>query len=189
MKARKLMLVAVLVAGAVSGLWADTPVRMAIVKRGEGVYKVIYSGDASESTITIKNRFGEVVFSERINSAKGFILPLNFSRLQPGVYTVEVVSGRERFTDEIFHGEETKSPEAPFIAHITRLSANRYLCSVKATAHLPLKLTVLSESGEAFAVHPVTEAETAFVISLQNFTGRPVFVLENSYGQSVTIRK
>lgn len=187
----RLIAVAMLVAGVVTTSLADEPakLKMAIVKRSEHVYKVIYSGDAAETILTLKNHFGELVYFTHINSARGFILPLNFTNMQPGRYTIEVVSGRERFSETISYGGTVDKNTIPFIAHVSRLGANRYLCSVKSDGHLPVTLNVQDANGETLAQHRIDQAETAFVISLKNFSGKPIFVLNDATGHSVTIKK
>ncbi len=188
MKMRMLITVTMLVAGVVTTALADTPARFAVVKRGESVYKLIYTGAAAEAIIAVKNRFDEVVFSERINSSNGFMLPLNFSGLQPGRYTVEVTSGKEKFTGVIEHGAAgSEANNKPFAAHVTRLKDARYLCSVRANA--PVTLFVQNAQGETLATHSFTQSEGALVISLKKFSGRPIFVLQDVNGQTVTIQK
>ncbi len=186
MKARFWITVTMLVAGVVTTALADEPARFAVVKRCEGVYKVIYTGTASQTIITVKNRFGETVFTERINSAKGFILPLNFSKLTPGLYTVEVNAGGERYVEEVYHGV-TGTSNTPLVAHVARIAASRYLLSVKSGA--PVTLYVQNAQGETMAAHNFTTTESAWVISLKDFAGRPVFVVQDENGQTVTIEK
>lgn len=187
MKVRMMFAVAMLVAGVVTETLADGPAKLAIVKRSAHVYKVIYSGDAAETMLTVKNRFGEVVFSERINSARGFILPLNFARLQPGRYTIELVSGKEKFSETVVIGRNAVN--SPFTAHIAQIGDDRYLCSVRTTTELPVTLSVQNENGETWAEHRISQGETAFVVTLKNFSGKPVFILSDAEGHVVTIRK
>jgi hypothetical protein len=189
MKTSKLITVAMLVAGVVTTTWADVPSRFAVVKRGEGVFKLIYTGAAAQTIVTVKNRFGEIVFTERINSSKGFILPLNFTRLQPGSYLVEVTSGNEKYTEVIHYGVPRENQmAATVVAHVTRLADSRYLCSVK-TNGVPVTLYIQNEAGETLQQHQIQEAEAALVVSLKQFNGRPVFVLQDASGNAVTIRK
>lgn len=189
MKMRMMMTVAMLVAGVVTETVAEEPAKLAVVKRSEHTYKVIYSGDAAETILTIKDQFGEVVFSDRINSARGFILPLNFSSLKPGTYTIEVVAGREKFSETIVLGRLRNPGSLPLTAHVAYLGKNRYLCSVKAEDQLPVTLSVQDANGEVYAEYRVEQPETAFVVSLKNFFTRPVFVFANEGGYSVAIRK
>jgi hypothetical protein len=190
MKTSKLITVAMLVAGVVTTTWADVPSRFAVVKRGEGVFKLIYTGAAAQTIVTVKNRFGEIVFTERINSSKGFILPLNFTRLQPGSYLVEVTSGNEKYTEVIHYGVPRENQmAATVVAHVTRLADSRYLCSVKTNGAEPVTLYIQNEAGETLQQHQIQEAEAALVVSLKQFNGRPVFVLQDASGNAVTIRK
>lgn len=61
MKMRMMIAVAMLVAGVVTETVAEEPAKLAVVKRSEYTYKVIYSGDAAETILTIRDHFGEVV--------------------------------------------------------------------------------------------------------------------------------
>ncbi len=189
MKMRMMITVAMLVAGVVAETLADDPAKVAVVKRNDHTYKVIYTGDAAETILTVKDHFGEVVFSDRINSARGFILPLNFSSLKPGSYTIEVLAGREKFSETIVLGRLRNPGSTPLTAHVAHLGKNRYLCSVKSENQLPVTLSVQDVNGEVYAEYNFMQPETAFIVSLKNFFNRPVFVFSSDGGYSVAIRK
>lgn len=167
---------------------ADNPSRLKVLPRGNAVFKVIYTGDG-EVLITIKNRFDEVVFEEYMKSRDGFILPLNLSRMSPGRYIIEVWDGREKYSQVVYTNVSSKTHEGvPFSVHVSRLSSSRYLFSLKNNSNPPASLRVENASGELLAEYTFTEPEVAMVISLREFSGRPVFVVRNA-AYSVVIRK
>lgn len=70
--------------------------------KGTEVFKVIYRGEtAGKVKLSILDKAGVVVFSETINSVKGFIRPLNFGGLTFGEYTIELVDAAGKKVEKV----------------------------------------------------------------------------------------
>ncbi len=93
MKTRSFFLAALLIAGATSAFAVAEPTAsLAVVSaKGSEVVKVIYKGTTGKVKLNVYNNAGQVVFTETRQVQQGFIRPLNFTGLQAGEYTVELI--------------------------------------------------------------------------------------------------
>jgi len=59
-----------------------------------GIFKVIFEDQAIvNTTITVFDKAGKLVYTKAIKSKNGFILPMNFTGLRSGDYTIELKNG------------------------------------------------------------------------------------------------
>ena len=78
--------------------------------KGEQVFKIIYKNEKTGTvTVNILSPAGTVVFTETITSVEGFILPLNFSALPYGEYTVTVSDASGKKTEKLSYRSNTIS--------------------------------------------------------------------------------
>jgi flagellar hook assembly protein FlgD len=106
MKTKSLYFAALFVIGAaVAAVGKDEPSNtgLAVVAvKGSEVVKVIYKAEAAGRVkLSVYNAASKVVFTETRNSNEGFILPLNFSGLASGQYTVELVDAAGTKSEKI----------------------------------------------------------------------------------------
>src|SRR6478609_6234017 len=114
MKTRSLFIAALVVfSAAVSAIGKEEPSKagLAVVPvKGKEVFKVIYKGEnAGKVKLNIYNSTGEVVFTETLASVEGFIRPLNFSGLQSGDYTVELIDASGKRVEKISYAPKVSS--------------------------------------------------------------------------------
>jgi len=86
-----LTMVAVMIASAFT--FATTPAsKVAVINQNQsGVYKLIYEGaTAGKVTLKIYDNSSNVIFSETKKGLSKFILPLNFTGLEEGEYSIEI---------------------------------------------------------------------------------------------------
>ncbi|NJM25864.1 MAG: T9SS type A sorting domain-containing protein [Bacteroidia bacterium] len=85
------MLLIAMVAITAVGKDAPSNTGMAVVQvKGSEVFKVIYKAEtAGKVKLSIFNAAGQLIFAES-RVAEGFILPINFSGLPTGDYTIEI---------------------------------------------------------------------------------------------------
>lgn len=132
MKTKSLYFAALFVIGAsVAAVGKEEPgsTKMAVVAvKGSEVVKVIYKTEtAGKVKLSVYDAASKVVFTETRNSNEGFILPLNFSGLQSGQYTVELVDATGTKSEKIDY-----QPTA-FVknVHVAQVSAEgRFVLSV-----------------------------------------------------------
>jgi hypothetical protein len=132
MKTKSIVVAALFVLSAVVSAFANKPgeeygLAIIPVKESE-VFKIVYEGkNAGKVKLNIYNDKSDRIFSHSMG-AKGFIQPLNFSGLEAGEYTVEIVNGTSRETRTInFKPRQLSSS----YVHITQLnSEGKFLVSV-----------------------------------------------------------
>ena len=65
---------------------------VAVVNPKTGVYKVIYeAGSKGKVSMKIFNANGNEVFTDVLKGGNGFMRPVNFSGMERGIYTIEIV--------------------------------------------------------------------------------------------------
>lgn len=92
-------------------------------------YKVVYqSENAGKIKLNIYDENNTRIFTHTVEG-RGFIQPLNFQGLEPGLYTVEIVNGKSRETVTINHAPRL---EPSSFVHITKLldEQGKFLVSV-----------------------------------------------------------
>lgn len=141
MKTKSLFLAALVIFGSAAVFAGKEEPRktglVVIPVRGSETFKVIYRGEFPGSVkLNVYNRSGSLVLTESIKEVNGFILPLNFTGLAFGEYTVEVVDFSGKRTEKIVHRAEHAKTAATNI-HISKLRKDeaRFVLSVAGSAN------------------------------------------------------
>lgn len=192
MKTRFFYLAALLVIGSTVGAVAKeepTTASVAVVAvKGSDVVRVIYKGiTAGKVKVNIYNASSKVVFSESRNTTNGFILPLNFSGLQSGEYTVEVVDAIGSKSEKINY-QPLKSETA---VHVARLAeSGKFLLSVADNGSEVVTVKIFDEFNNL--IHTSSkqfEDGFAQIFSIKSKTvGSYTFEVINSEGNTTTVR-
>ena len=131
MKTKSIYFAALFVIGAaVAAVGKEEPssAKLAVVAvQGSQVVKVIYKTEtAGKVKLSVYDAASKVVFTETRNSNEGFILPLNFSGLQSGQYTVELVDAAGTKSEKINY-----QPVAVKNVHVAKTSTDgKFVLSV-----------------------------------------------------------
>jgi len=193
MKTKSVFFAALLVAiAAVSATGKNEPATtgMAVVAtKGSEVIKIIYRGENSGKVkIAIYNAANELVFSETRNSVDGFILPLNFSNLQSGDYTIELTDATGTKAEKI-----TYQPIAtPSSIHVSKLNDGKFLLSIAGTSNEDITVKIYdgynnlvhysskNVSGDLAELYSVKDYRGACTFEISNGTGTRVFSFQDT---------
>lgn len=133
MKTNSIFVAALLVLGVSASAFANKPGDeyglAAFPLSQNSVYKVVYESEkAGKIKLNIYDEAKTRIFTHTVEG-RGFIQPLNFQSLQPGVYTVEIINGKSRETVTINHAPRL---EPSSFVHITKLvnEEGKFLVSV-----------------------------------------------------------
>jgi hypothetical protein len=188
MKTKSLYFAALFVIGAaVAAVGKEEPssTKMAVVAvKGSEVVKVIYKTEtAGKVKLSVYNAASKVVFTETRNSNEGFILPLNFSGLQSGQYTVELVDAAGTKTETINY-QPTAFVKNVHVAKVD--AAGKFVLSVvKGNSTVGVKIFDANNN----LVHESTKevsGDYAQLFTIKNFTGATFVV--NHGGETSTYR-
>src|SRR5690606_18204445 len=84
--------------------FGNDPGMTVISANGSGLFKVIYQGATpGKVKLNIFDSEGKKIHAKIYSGLDGFICPLNFSRLTPGNYTIELVDGAGRYEQHIVY--------------------------------------------------------------------------------------
>jgi hypothetical protein len=190
MKTKSIFLAAFLVT-AVAAFGSDEPKKagVAIVPiKGTEVFKVIYkSENAGKVRVNVYDADNDVVYTERFNNTNGFILPLNFSKLGFGEYTVELIDGSGKQIQRIV------SLPAVVIGNIrvAKLDAaqDKFLVAVSGSGNE--KITVRIFDGHNNLLHNEVKSivgDFAQVYTVKNLRGALTFEVSDNNGFLKTVK-
>ncbi len=188
MKTKSIILSIVAIVIASTFTMAAEPINPKVVvvnQKESSVFKVIYAGDASRLVVLkLYNSNGDVVFTEKLNAKNGFSLPLNFSGMNFGEYTIEVNNGvtSERTTVDFERAEASKVGEpADLSAYVAKISDDRkFLLSVSNGAEERINLKIYDDEKNLIHNETMTVAGTkGIVYNLNNVTGALTFVVSS----------
>jgi hypothetical protein len=176
-----------------SEAWANEGVsrKFAVVERNNGTFKVIYEGETEGNVkVNIINSSGEVVLSKAIYNKGGFILPLNFKRMKPGAYTIELVDATGKFAKMIQYSKKTHVNATVPVVHVTRLgNGNQYLLSISGGKPEKLRIHVLDQTFNTVYRDTRLIDQTGIVFNLKDFNGVPTFKVITESGNQVVVKK
>ena len=152
MKTKSLFLAALVIFGSAAAFAGKEEPRktglVVIPVKGSETFKVIYRGEFPGSVkLNVYDRSGSRVLTESISGLNGFILPLNFTGLAFGEYTVEVVDFSGKKTEKIVHRAE-QSKKAATNMHISKIGREeaRFLLSVAGNASGVINVKIFDEA-------------------------------------------
>jgi hypothetical protein len=194
MKTKSLFFAAlVLVSAVASAAGKDEPRRtgMAVVPvKGSEVFKVIYKGEsAGKVKLNIYNSNAKLILTETFNGTDGFICPVNFSGLEAGEYTIELVDASGKRAEKISFNTKKSSKHV----HVSKLNneAGKYLLSVVSASTSADEINVKIYDSKNNLVHSETKqvkGDFAQVYKLQNAAGSYTFEVSDNTGKIKTIR-
>ncbi len=191
MKAKLFFIAAALMAATVAMANDDIAQKFAVVERGNGIFKVIYEGEKSGTVqMNILNRNGEVVLSKTLRHTNGFILPVNFSGMKPGDYTIQLVDASGKFSKTIQYANRSKVTGPAPVVHVTRLSRdNQYLMSISGNSPEKLDIRILDNALNTIYRETRVVDQAGIVFNLKELSGFPIFKVITESGEQVIVKK
>jgi len=190
MKTRSLYFAALLVVSvAVTAVAKNEPTSasMAVVSvKGSEVVKVIYKSEtAGKVKINVYDAANKLVFAGTRNNVEGFILPLNFSGLEYGQYTVELTDAAGTKTEKVSYQSASTSN-----IHVSKLGQDgKFLLSVTKTSNEDINVKIFDAYNNL--VHDSTkqtEGDFAQLFSIKNFAGACTFEVTTGAGETTVVR-
>ena len=187
----KLKLIAIaalcMIASAVNAAPVQAP-SFTIARTGDAsrsIFLVTYKGDKTSTiTLVIQDDKGKEVLTKSIKATKDFSVPVNFSSVDEGTYTVMIDNGSEKLTKTLNYTNE----KAPTYSHVVNLGGNHYLFTSSYAG--PEKITLRIYDGSETLVYQkeqVIKGDFALLLNLKDVTGTPVFEVTENSGTSIMV--
>jgi ribosomal protein S8 len=189
MKTKSLFITALVIIGAfASAVGKDEPrnAGLAVVPvKGSEVFKVIYRGEtAGKVKLNVYNSESKIIFSETLTS-EGFIRPLNFTGLESGEYTVELIDATGKKVEKVSY----KSAKTNKYIHISKLAdGNKFMVAVANPGNSQINVRIFDAQNNLLHSE-VREVSSDFaqLYSVKSLLGVTVEV-SDSTGNVKTIR-
>lgn len=152
---------------------------MAVVAtKGSEVVKVIYRGEGKVK-ITILNGSTEIVYSETRNSVEGFILPMNFSGVEPGEYTIELTDASGTKSEKFNY-----QPTIASNIHVNKLNdEGRFLLSVAKNAGENITVKIYdADNNLVYNTTKKVSGDLAELYSINKYRGACTFEVSDNAG-------
>ena len=189
MKTKSILISALMIFGVVLSSAANSGAESAngftvVPVKGSNVYKIVYKGEnQGKVKVSLYNKKSELIFSEKLNQ-NGFILPLNFSNLEKGEYTVELTDASGKKSQKITYGIEAAPSN---YIHVSKLSNEdgKYLISVRNANAINVK--IYSRAGLIFNESKELAGDFAQVYAVK-VPGELTFEITDANGNVKTAR-
>lgn len=178
-----------MVLATVSAIAKDAPANtgLAVVQvKGSDVFKVIYKGEnTGKVKLNIYNSQDEVIFTETF-VADGFILPVNFSGLQYGEYTIELIDAAGKKSEKI----SLSAAKSVKNIHLAKVSEEgKYLLAIAGKGNQKINVKIFDKANNL--LHSETRdinGDFAQVYAIKNVSGPVTFEISDSTGIAKTVR-
>ncbi|HRI80402.1 MAG TPA: hypothetical protein PLR06_12785 [Cyclobacteriaceae bacterium] len=151
-----------------------------------GVFKVVYKGESVGNVkLTIFNKYKEVVFEES-REVSGFIRNVNFAKMAPGEYTIQIADKTGKESKTVVYSAETSSVKEVTVSKLEE--TDKYLLAVTNDAPETIKVKIFD--GESNLVHSremTIDRSLKLVYFLKNVEGVPTFEITDRNGITRTI--
>ena len=191
----KSMLVAALVLVSLTVFANETTDNKIAVVRGQesGIFKVIFEGESFvRATVSVLDNKGTVVFTEEIRGKNGFILPMNFTGLSAGEYSIVVKHGADSWTRTVNYSITPSAVKTSTIqnVHVSKSSDGKYLLSIATNKEQFVRVNIF-DVNDALLHTETRKADggLAVVYDVKNATGEVTFQITDKTGFSKVIKK
>jgi hypothetical protein len=191
MKTKSIYLAAFFVMGViVTTLGSDEPRKAGLVVvpvKGSETFRVIYTAENTNKVkLNLYNLKSELMFSEVINESNGFILPLNFSGVAYGEYTLEVIDASGKKIERISYQPSVAALNNIRIAKISG-NEDKFLVSVATPGSEKITVRIFDTNNNL--VHNQimnVEGNFAQVYFIKNLAGACKFEVSDNTGNTKT---
>jgi hypothetical protein len=190
MKTKSIYLVAFLLMSAVATFGNNLPkAEVAVVpSKGSEVFKVIYKAEAANKVkVNLYNSKSELIFSEIMGTTAGFILPLNFTKLNFGEYKLELIDATGKRTENISY-QPAKTVQNIRISKLGT-SNDKFLVSVMSATNEKVTVRIFDHFNNLLH-NEVTSVSGAFaqVYTVKNLSGTCTFEVSDAEGRIKTVQ-
>jgi hypothetical protein len=156
--------------------------------KGNQIFKVIYKNEvASRVKLTVKNEVGSIVFAESLQSANGFIRPLNFLGLPAGEYTIEVSDASGKKIEKVSYHPKSVIKQV----HVSKLAAEtgKYLMAISSNGEEEISINIIdSENKLVYTENRTIVGDFAQVFKLDANAASYTFQVVDKTGNIKTIK-
>jgi hypothetical protein len=154
---------------------------MAIMKNGSTV-KLFYKGTKqADVKVSIYNAANTLVYSETIKNVDGFVRPYNFTNLEEGEYSIELLGDNGRQVERVIY-KLGKVEKLANVMHVTG-ETNKYILTVANKGQDVLTIKIYGDKG--VLLYSKTEnvnGDFAQVYNLDKYNGSLTFEVSDSKG-------
>ena len=154
---------------------------MAIMKNGTTI-KLFYKGTKqADVKVSIYNASNTLVYSETIKNVDGFVRPYNFTNLEEGEYSIELLGENGRQVERVVY----KLGKVEKLANVMQVTGetNKYILSVANKGQDVLTIKIYGDKG--VLLYSKTEnvnGDFAQVYNLDKYNGSLTFEVSDSKG-------
>jgi hypothetical protein len=194
MKTKSLFFAAfVLVSSLAVAAGKDEPrnIGMAIIPvKGSETFKVVYKGEsAGKVRLNIYNSASRIILTETFNSTQGFIIPVNFSGLEAGEYTIELIDTAGKKVEKITFGTKKASKRIAHVSNIDKQNGKFLLSVVNPSAGEQINVKIYdAENNLIHSESKIANGDFATVYKLNPGATSLTFEVSDSTGQIKTVR-
>lgn len=154
---------------------------MAIMKNGTTV-KLFYKGTKqADVKVSIYNAANTLVYSETIKNVDGFVRPYNFTNLEEGEYSIELLGENGRQVERVIY-KLGKVEKLANVMHVTG-EANKYILSVANKGQDVLTIKIYGDKGVLlYSKTENVDGDFAQVYNLDKYNGGVTFEVSDSKG-------
>jgi hypothetical protein len=157
------------------------------IKNSES-FKVIYRGESvGKVKLNIFNSEGALVMAESIRGYDGFIIPLNFSGLSSGEYTLEIIDGATRKVEKIVY----QPAKVIKHIHVSKIAGadSKYLLSISNSGNEVIGLKIFDANENLiYTEDTAIRGDFAQVYKLTGGSSTYTFEVTDKSGTTKTIR-
>ncbi len=201
MKAKSILAAALVLISSVTFANGSDDSKLVVIRVQEsGIFKVIFEGENHvKATVNVLDKTGNLVYSKDIKGENGFILPMNFSGLRPGEYTIEVTDGDNTWTQLVHYARYSEKKSSVRVeknssiqnVHISKLKDDgKYLLSIVRTGNDVITISVFNANDELLHTETRKAAgDLAVIYKVKELSGMSKFQITDRFGYSAVIRK
>ena len=186
MKTKSILLAMMLISVAALADEPGSPKLVVLSQKESGLFKVIYENPKSSRVkMTILNSDGDALYSESIKVNDGFILPVNFTGLAAGEYSIEISDGTGKQIQKVSYATSVSAQRI----HVAKLTneANKYLLSVASQGAINVRIL----DGANNIIHDQNvnvDGPLGLVYNLKSVSGTPTFEVTDNSGNVKTVK-
>ncbi|MFD1000375.1 hypothetical protein ACFQ21_13715 [Ohtaekwangia kribbensis] len=154
---------------------------MAIMKNGTTV-KLFYKGTKqTDVKVSIYNAANTLVYSETIKNVDGFVRPYNFTNLEEGEYSIELLGENGRQVERVIY-KLGKVEKLANVMHVTG-ETNKYILTVANKGQDVLTIKIYGDKGVLlYSKTEEVNGDFAQVYNLDKYNGGLTFEVSDSKG-------
>ncbi len=147
------------------------------------IFLVKYMGDkTADVTLVVKNASDDVVLTKVVKGVKDFSVPINFSSVDEGTYTIQIDNGSGKLSQILNYTYE----KAPTYSHVVSLGDQRYLFTSSHAGSEKITIRIYNaENSLVFEKEVTVKGDFATLFHLKEMSGIPTFEVTEPSGTSI----